>query len=220
MTNILPENSALFQFVQVDSDAVYIDSRVYCREVIEVDHGDWLSGILKKYHAELKSLYGDLPISEDYKPSRTKGGVFQKYVLLGEDQIRFLLAKSRKGISKEWVRNFEKRGWDMAQFQKSDVKIFAKKRESLYAKDLAIALDGQREVKTLAGAIDVLTATEVIEVKKIGSWKHAIGQVLVYGDYYPSHQKRIHLYGETQESFLSMIEKHCEKRGILVTWEA
>ena len=83
---------------------------------------------------------------------------------------------------------------------------------------LAVAVTSS--VKTLAGAIDILTATEVVEVKKIGSWKHAIGQVLVYGDYYPSHQKRIHLYGETQESFLTTIKKHCEKRGILVTWEA
>ena len=220
MTNILPESSALFQFVQVDSEVVCIDSRVYCQEVIKVDHGDWFSGILKKYHTELKSLYGDLPILENYKPSRTKGGVYQKYLLLGEDQVKFLLAKSRKGISKEWVGKFDEKGWNMAQFQESGIKTFAKKRESLYAKDLAVALDGQREVKTLAGLIDILTTTEVIEVKKIGSWKHAIGQVLVYGDYYPSHQKRIHLYGETQESFLTMIRKHCEKRKILVTWEA
>lgn len=220
MTNILPENSALFQFVQVDSDAVYIDSRVYCQEVIEVDHGAWVTNVLKKYQAIMESRFGTVRFEKSKPPKCGEGGRPEVYALLTEQQVRFLLAKSRKGINKECVRMFNEQGWDMAQFQKSEVKSFAKKRESLYANDLAIALDGQREVKTLAGSIDVLTATEVIEVKKIGSWKHAIGQVLVYGDYYPSHQKRIHLYGETQESFLTMIKKHCEKRGILVTWEA
>ena len=75
------------------------------------------------------------------------------------------------------------------------------------------------EVKTLSGNIDILTTNEIIEVKKIESWKHAVGQVLVYSYYYPSHQKRIHLYGETQESFLKMIKQHCKKLKILVTWE-
>lgn len=40
MTNILSEDGALFQLVQVDSEVVYIDSRVYYQEVIKVDHGD------------------------------------------------------------------------------------------------------------------------------------------------------------------------------------
>jgi phage anti-repressor protein len=75
------------------------------------------------------------------------------------------------------------------------------------------------EVKTLAGNIDILTVNEIIEVKKVENWKHAVGQVLIYSHYYPSYQKRIHLFGETQQSFLAMIKRHCDKLKIKVTWE-
>jgi|DEB19_MinimDraft_3_1074340.scaffolds.fasta_scaffold00234_8 hypothetical protein len=84
---------------------------------------------------------------------------------------------------------------------------------------LARKLKGKIEIKTLAGFIDILTQTEIIEVKNIREWKSALGQILVYGDYYPSHQKRIHLFGETEESFLNMVRQHCEKRGVKVTWQ-
>lgn len=79
---------------------------------------------------------------------------------------------------------------------------------------------GKREVKTLAGSIDILTSTELIEVKHINSWINAVGQVIIYGSYYPSHKKRLHLFGETQESMLAFIQVHCYKLNIAVTWEA
>lgn len=84
---------------------------------------------------------------------------------------------------------------------------------------LSTKLNGQMEINTLAGRIDILTATEVIEVKSVNQWKAALGQVLVYGDYYPSHSMRIHLFGEIQESYLDMIKRHCEKRSVIVTWQ-
>lgn len=84
---------------------------------------------------------------------------------------------------------------------------------------LSKELNGQTEISTLAGRIDILTATEVIEVKSVRQWKDALGQVLVYGDYYPSHSMRIHLFGETQKSYLDMIKKHCEKRSVVVSWQ-
>jgi hypothetical protein len=84
---------------------------------------------------------------------------------------------------------------------------------------LAQKLKGKIEIKTLAGVIDILTQTEIIEVKSIREWKSALGQILVYGDYYPSHQKRIHLFGKTEKSFLNIVRQHCEKRGVKVTWQ-
>jgi hypothetical protein len=90
--------------------------------------------------------------------------------------------------------------------------------EKYYSDALAKKLKGEREVQTLAGNIDVLTSTQVIEVKSVKNWKAAIGQVLVYGSYYPSHEKRIHLYGETQEKYLEMVSQHCQKLGIVMTW--
>lgn len=80
-------------------------------------------------------------------------------------------------------------------------------------------IGGLREIITLAGNIDLLTDIEIIEVKNVKSWKHALGQILIYSVYYPNHQKRIHLFGECQVSYLNFIEEHCEKYNIKVTWE-
>ncbi|NEP56212.1 MAG: KilA-N domain-containing protein [Symploca sp. SIO2G7] len=77
----------------------------------------------------------------------------------------------------------------------------------------------KREVATLAGNIDLLTEWELIEVKSIKSWKFAVGQVLIYGQSYPHHQKRIHLFGEATPDFLSMIRSYCTPLDIEVTWE-
>lgn len=84
---------------------------------------------------------------------------------------------------------------------------------------LAKKLNGQTEVITLAGVIDILTSTELIEVKNFRNWKAALGQVLVYGDYYPSHQMRIHLFGTSHYSYLELIRNHCDRFGVVLTWE-
>lgn len=95
-----------------------------------------------------------------------------------------------------------------------------KKSEKDYQMKLAKKLDGKIEVPTLAGNIDVLTSTQLIEIKRVVAWKDALGQVLIYGHFYPSHQKRIHLFGETQESYLNMIKEMVFKYDVIVTWEA
>lgn len=84
---------------------------------------------------------------------------------------------------------------------------------------LAKKLKGRTEVITPVGEIDILTSAELIEVKAIRDWKAALGQVLIYGDYYPSHQMRLHLFGQCHESYLDLVRYHCEKRGVTVTWE-
>ena len=51
------------------------------------------------------------------------------------------------------------------------------------------------EVGSRYGKIDILTDSEIIEVKRYKTWKHALGQVLVYGIEYPNHKKVLYLYG-------------------------
>jgi hypothetical protein len=94
------------------------------------------------------------------------------------------------------------------------------KPETWYRDRLAQALNGQTEVKTEVGRIDILTAREIIEVKAAPNWKHALGQILVYGNYYPYHQKRIHLIGEFSKTDLSKAMRQCQRYGVTVTWEA
>lgn len=73
------------------------------------------------------------------------------------------------------------------------MKIRAMNESSIRDK-LALSLNGQVEASSRSGRIDVLTETEIIEVKEITNWKSALGQILAYGIDYPSHAKRLHLF--------------------------
>ena len=81
------------------------------------------------------------------------------------------------------------------------------------------ALGGEIEVPASTGFIDILTETELIEVKETKSWINAVGQVIIYGQDYPDHQKRIHLFGSASPSFKSLVKSRCSELDIEVTWE-
>ena len=88
---------------------------------------------------------------------------------------------------------------------------------------LAKHLKGKCEVETPVGRIDVLTDSEIIEVKTARGWKSALGQVLAYSDYYPNHNKRVHLFGKLEQGYLSKnlskITETCLRQGVIVTFE-
>ncbi|MGL5925123.1 hypothetical protein [Chroococcidiopsis sp.] len=77
---------------------------------------------------------------------------------------------------------------------KSPVRVEQQIRDYLHAQ-----LGGLVEVATPSGRIDLLTKTEIIEVKRINEWKSALGQILIYSAFYPQHQKRLHLFGTARE---------------------
>lgn len=76
-----------------------------------------------------------------------------------------------------------------------------------------------------AGFIDILTKEEIIEVKELSSWKHAIGQVLVYHAALGDKRKkmRIHLFKRNGEAIdedeTGIIERICREYCVDVTWE-
>jgi glycerophosphoryl diester phosphodiesterase len=81
-------------------------------------------------------------------------------------------------------------------------------------------IGGLSEVSTPVGRIDLLTKTEIIEVKNLKDWKAALGQILVYSAFYPEHQKRIHLFGsQTELEKLTDIEIACLEFNLRVTGE-
>lgn len=90
--------------------------------------------------------------------------------------------------------------------------------ESQISNRLAKALGGKREVSTPAGRIDVLTATEVIEIKKSTEWKNGVGQIQAYQLYYPTHGKRLHLFGEPLKN-LADVKIVCAMLDITLTHE-
>lgn len=82
-------------------------------------------------------------------------------------------------------------------------------------------LGGQRiqfEVKTKAGDIDILTSTEIIEIKNLGEWKHALGQVLSYGFCMPDKKLRIYLYGEIDGEYHTFICNVCKQFNVEVSF--
>jgi len=84
---------------------------------------------------------------------------------------------------------------------------------------LSIELKGSVEVSCLDGLIDILTPSELIEIKNAKNWKAAFGQVLIYGFSYPSHFKRIHLFGSVHGLLRERIELHGKRMNVRVTWE-
>lgn len=77
----------------------------------------------------------------------------------------------------------------------------------------------QIEVVTPAGRVDIVTDRQLIEVKLSRYWKNALGQVMVYGFYYPGHIRRIHLFGKTEKMSPGVIEHHCKELNVVLTWE-
>lgn len=79
------------------------------------------------------------------------------------------------------------------------------------------SVGGKAEVSTPAGRIDILTESELIEVKHLENWKAALGQVAAYGFFYPNHYRRIHLFGTCPPSL--EVELICRRLGVIVTFE-
>lgn len=101
----------------------------------------------------------------------------------------------------------------------SDGKAKRKNPEEVVQKKLEKSLGGGHQ-QTDAGIIDILTETEIVEIKEWKNWKEAIGQLIAYGHYYPNHQKRMHLFGETpNEKLRAVIFTICAENRIRVTFE-
>ncbi len=56
-------------------------------------------------------------------------------------------------------------------------------------------LNSEEEIKTPVGYVDLMTKNEIIEIKGASKWKHALGQIMSYGSFYPEHKKVIYLFG-------------------------
>jgi hypothetical protein len=83
---------------------------------------------------------------------------------------------------------------------------------------LQAQLGGKVEAYTKFGLIDLLTETELIEIKIAHRWKDAIGHILAKSYKYPTHKKRLHLFGP-EEPIMETIENACEPWDIAVSFE-
>jgi hypothetical protein len=92
-------------------------------------------------------------------------------------------------------------------------------KEKEIQQKLALSKNAQTEVSTKAGFIDIVAQKEIIEVKNIKDWKHAVGQIIIYGLEYPKKKKRIHLFGKCSEDFKLMVVSYCDQLDISVSFE-
>ena len=93
--------------------------------------------------------------------------------------------------------------------------------EKIVQKRLHKIVGGEMEVKCAYGRIDILTRTEIIEVKTAKHYKHAYGQVVFYHSVYNDRIKRIHLFDHEELSYTKkrLIVSECSKVGVVVTWD-
>ena len=121
-----------------------------------------------------------------------------------------------------WITEF---GLESGAFESNPIESLEKEIpgdrgvESVYSDALAKALGGQREYQVPTGFIDVLTDSQVIEVKHFACWKHAVGQVCMYGLYFPLKQKRVHLFGRCKAEQLKAVTAWAGQVGVVVTHE-
>ena len=79
-------------------------------------------------------------------------------------------------------------------------------------------IGGQTEAPNPWGLIDLLTDTEIIEIKVIHQWKDALGHLLPKSETLPQHQRRLHLFGP-KDTNLDRITEYCAKHDVQVTFE-
>ncbi|MEM9766480.1 MAG: hypothetical protein AAF892_01185 [Cyanobacteria bacterium P01_D01_bin.71] len=84
---------------------------------------------------------------------------------------------------------------------------------------LAKKLNGKTAVVTPVGKADLVTESEIIEVKLFKNWQRALGQVLAYGTYFPEKQKRIHLVGSVEIELLKKIIAIASNLSVRVSLE-
>ena len=83
---------------------------------------------------------------------------------------------------------------------------------------LQAQLGGKVEAYTKWGLIDLLTETELIEVKIVHQWKDAIGHIIAKSRAFPTHTKRLHLFGP-DDPRLDHINEVCAECDIQITFE-
>ena len=91
--------------------------------------------------------------------------------------------------------------------------------EDYIQKKLEEKTEGKKQ-KCPIGEIDILSKTELIEIKLWNEWKKGIGQLMTYGYYFSDKQKRIHFFGPTLKNEIKIeIEKILTSLNIIMTIE-
>lgn len=97
--------------------------------------------------------------------------------------------------------------------------ILAVSLAGYYRKKLAFLLNGETEVVTLVGQIDIVTSLLLIEVKLTFDWQAGFSQLIACGGLYPQHKKLLYLIGEPASELEDFIATSCHKAGVQVFYQ-
>ena len=98
-----------------------------------------------------------------------------------------------------------------------DIKAFKNLTKEKEIQDrLHKKLGGAIEVKTISGKIDLLTETQLIEIKEYSNWTYAIGQLIAYSKEYPNRTKIMYLFDVPDNNIMDHIVSVCDDVEILV----
>ena len=89
-------------------------------------------------------------------------------------------------------------------------------REAFFRDREAARIGAVREVKCGGGWCDLLSSSEVVEVKAGRFWRHALGQVLAYATYWPERRRRIHLF-DVERAQVEEAARICAVYGVEVS---
>lgn len=176
-----------------------------------LQHQEWLRACRELTPAELKVLYyirtAD-PYSNGVRLTAAAIAALEPKAIAKE------LGVNRSTVSRT-LKELVEKGFLPEEAVKQYISPEKQVRDRLFDE-----LGGLTEVKNPAGRIDLLTNSEIIEVKKISEWKAGLGQILVYSGFYPEHQKRLHLFGNAkEEKQIFDIAASCLAFNVLVTFE-
>ena len=92
------------RYVELKSDTALLDTRIYCLDIINVHHGDWIRDTLKPHLDLVEEFFGAVQFSTELRESSIRFETGSKikynpkpeiYAFLTEPQTEFLLTLSR-----------------------------------------------------------------------------------------------------------------------------
>ena len=172
----------------------------------------------KHVSRDVKSALGENFYPHKYHTNRTKGKANNKPEnTISLEQFKQVISHfAQKGNSKA-IEMYNQLNPEFPIKEKT--RKTPKQKEKNFQNKLSKKFNGETEIPCKTGIIDIVTETKIIEVKKIIDWKHAIGQISVYGLEFPNKQKTIALFGDTSNEMKQMIILFCKELNIEVIFE-
>lgn len=198
----------------------YINATILCKAAVKL-FADWYRLESTKELIQCLSLKLNIPIEKliDIKKGRYGGSWIHPRLGLCLAQwvsIKFMLEVS------EWIdewKNISEINSKKYIFSLENIEPDSNK--SCVEKDIQFRLHkelgGEMEVHTNFGYIDLLTETELIEIKLGNNWKHGLGQLLAYRKFYLNHKLRLHLFGIEEQNDISV---WCKEYNVSVTYDS